>query len=115
MRYPTARGRIRQPKNGPNKTEQAYMDLLEMRRLADEVLWYAFERIKLKLADRTFYSADFFIMLANMELEVHEVKGFWEDDARVKIKVAAEQFPIFRFIAIKKAPKKDGGWATEQF
>lgn len=34
-------------------------------------------------------------------MECHEVKGFWTDDAKVKIKVAAEQYP-FRFIAFKK-------------
>ena len=38
-------------------------------------------------------------------------KGFWEDDARVKIKVAAEVFP-FRFVAITRS--KDG-WKEEDF
>jgi hypothetical protein len=28
-------------------------------------------------------------MLADGQLQAHEVKGHWEDDARVKIKVAA--------------------------
>ena len=50
-------------------------------------------------------------MLASGELEMHEVKGFWREDARLKIKVAAEQFP-FRFVAVTKS--KDG-WATEEF
>ena len=44
-------------------------------------------------------------------MEMHEVKGFWRDDARVKIKVAADIYP-FRFLAIKKA--KDG-WEKESF
>ena len=33
-------------------------------------------------------------------IECHEVKGFWTDDARVKIKIAAELYP-FRFKAMK--------------
>lgn len=98
-----------------NKTEAAYAKTLEARRVAGEVAWYRFEGIKLRLADNTFYSPDFLVMLADGSLEAHEVKGHWMDDARVKIKVAADQYP-FRFIAVKAKAKKDGGgWAIEQF
>ena len=37
------------------------------------------------------------------------------DDARVKIKVAADMYP-FKFLAIKKRAKKlGGGWEIEEF
>ncbi|MBO9710543.1 MAG: hypothetical protein J7521_20270 [Caulobacter sp.] len=94
-----------------NKMEAEYGAMLEVRKRAGEVAWYAFEGIKLRLADLTFYSPDYLVMLTNGELEVHEVKGFWEDDARVKIKVAASLFP-FRFIAVQKAR---GAWSFEDF
>ena len=94
-----------------NKTEAAYAAEIEAQKHAGVVLWYAFEGIKLRLADRTFYTPDFFLMRASGELECREVKGFWEDDARVKIKVAAAMFP-FRFTGIKKIK---GGWAEEEF
>jgi hypothetical protein len=98
-----------------NKTEAAYGSELELRRIAGEVLWYRFEGLKLRLADNTFYTPDYAVMLSSGEMEVHEVKGFWEDDARVKIKVAAEMYP-FRFKAIKPLPKKEGGgWNIEVF
>lgn len=98
-----------------NKTEAAYAAHLELRKHAGEVLWYRFEGLKLRLADNTFYTPDFAVMLADGVLEVHEVKGFWEDDARVKIKVAADQYP-FRFLAVKARAKKDGGgWEFESF
>lgn len=98
-----------------NKTESAYCQILELRKRAGEIDWYRFEGIKLRLADNTFYTPDFSVMLANGEMEMHEVKGFWADDARVKIKVAAEQYP-FRFIAVKpKAKKAGGGWEVEEF
>lgn len=98
-----------------NKTESAYAQHLEMRKRAGEISWYRFEGLKLRLADNTFYSPDFFVMLSSGELEAHEVKGHWQDDARVKIKIAADQYP-FRFIAIKAQSKKaGGGWATEEF
>jgi hypothetical protein len=48
-------------------------------------------------------------------LEAHEVKGRWADDARAKIKIAADRYPM-RFVAIKAKPKKDGGgWAVGEF
>jgi hypothetical protein len=58
-------------------------------------------------------------MSASGLMEMHEVKGFWQDDARAKIKIAADIFP-FRFIAIKgkSIAKKNGGgwsWDTEAF
>lgn len=98
-----------------NKTESAYEDVLRMRQSAGEILWYRFEGLKFRLADNTFYSPDFVVMLNSGEIEAHEVKGFWTDDARVKIKVAASQYP-FRFVAIKAKPKRDGGgWDMEEF
>ncbi len=98
-----------------NKTEAAYADFLEMRRRCDEIWWFKFEAIKLRLADNTFYTCDFAVMAADRTLELHEVKGFWQDDARVKIKVAASLYP-FRFIAVKpRAQKHGGGYEVEQF
>jgi len=98
-----------------NKTESAYEDVLRMRQHAGEILWYRFEGLKFRLADNTFYSPDFVVMKNDGQIEAHEVKGFWTDDARVKIKVAAAQYP-FRFVAIKaKAKKNGGGWEMEEF
>jgi hypothetical protein len=94
-----------------NKTEAAYAARLEAQRQAGDVLWWAFECLKLRLADATFYSPDFIVMLSDGSIEAHEVKGHWQDDARVKIKVAAETFP-FRFKAFKK---KGNGWIEEAF
>lgn len=104
-----ALGRMKQGKM--NKTEQEYEQQLKWRQRSGEVAWYKFEGIKLRLADSTFYSPDFFVMLSDGTLEVHEVKGHWRDDARVKIKVAAELYP-FRFIAVTK---KAGRFQIEEF
>ena len=99
-----------------NKTESAYCQHLELRKRAGEIVWYRFEGIKLRLADNTFYTPDFAVMLATGEMELHEVKGgFWTDDARVKTKVAADQYP-FRSIGVTVKPKKaGGGWKIEEF
>jgi hypothetical protein len=99
-----------------NKTETEYAALLEAhRRDGGWVEQYWFEGIKLCLPGGVFYTPDFLVLCVSGFLECHEVKGFWTDDARVKIKVAAATFP-FKFIAVKKLPKKNGGgWGIEDF
>lgn len=98
-----------------NKTEQAYAMTLDQRKHAGEVAWYKFEGLKFRLADNTFYTPDFAVMLSDGALEAHEVKGFWQDDARAKIKIAADLYPL-RFVAIQARTKKDGGgWKVEEF
>lgn len=98
-----------------NKTEAAYeRDLRDAQTLGD-ILWYRFEGLKLRLADNTFYTPDFAVIARDGVLECHEVKGFWRDDARAKIKIAAEMYP-FRFKAVKVRAKRDGGgWIEEAF
>jgi hypothetical protein len=91
-----------------NATEAEYARLLDSEKQAGAVAWWKFEGLKFRLADNTFYTPDFAVMLANGELQAHEVKGFWADDARVKIKVAADLYPI-QFYALRKQPKKAGG------
>lgn len=98
-----------------NKTEAAYAAHLESQRRSGNILWYKFEGVKLRLADNTFYTPDFAVMRSDGQLEMREVKGYWQDDARVKIKVAADSYP-FRFLAVKVIAKKNGGgWITEEF
>lgn len=93
-----------------NKTEAEYAAMLELRKRAGEIAWYAFEPFKIRLADRTFYDIDFGVMLADGRLEVHEVKGsFITDDGRVKLKVAAEHFPAQFFLC----QKAKGQWTVE--
>jgi hypothetical protein len=101
-----------------NKTEMAYEAHLFARKAAGEVAWYKFEGLKFRLADNTFYSPDFAVMLPDGTMEIHEVKGaeaIFRDDAKVKIKVAAELYP-FRFVAVFPKSKKDGGgWRFTEY
>lgn len=108
-----ALGRLKQGQM--NKTEALYSAYLDIQKHAGQIQWFKFEGVKLRLADATFYSPDFAVMNAKGEMEMHEVKGFWQDDAKVKIKVASDLYP-FRFVAIKALPKnKGGGWEEEEF
>lgn len=99
-----------------NKTEAAYEQHLKLLKHAGEVLWFRFEGVKLRLADNTFLTPDFAVMLANGQMEMHDTKGapaVFTDDARVKMKVAADTYPfVFRVIYPRK--KADGGgWHVE--
>lgn len=106
------RGRARQHTPGRmNKTESAYAQtVLDPRLAAGEIVAYWFESHKLRLADNTWYTPDFMVQLESGEIEYHEIKGHWEDDARVKIKVVASLYP-FRFVAIQR---KKGEWIIEE-
>lgn len=99
----------RQATKGMNQLERDYEQLLQQRLMAGDIRDYQFEGMKLRLAKATFYTPDFVVVTDCIEM--HETKGFWEDDARVKIKVAATQFPWMRFIAITKDKAKQ--WAYE--
>ena len=114
MRRLQALGRLKV--GAQNKTEAAYeAAVLRPALMSGDIAWYRFEGLKLRLADNTFYTPDYAVLRADGLMEVHEVKGFWTDDARVKIKVAADQYP-FRFIAVKaRAKKNGGGWDREVF
>lgn len=101
-----ALGRL--PVGQMNKTEMAYAGLLEGLKQAGQVQWYRFEGLKLRLADKTFYTPDFAVMRDDGVIECHECKGWMMEDANVKVKVAASMYP-FRFLLVRQLPKKDGG------
>jgi hypothetical protein len=105
-----ARGRL--PGTTMNGLETAYAAFLEARKTDRDVLWWKFQPMRLRLADGAFYKPDFGVLTRECLFELHETKGFWREASRVRIKIAAEQFP-FRFIAITRA--KAGGWEREEF
>jgi hypothetical protein len=94
-----------------NGLETKYAQRLEMLKYQGEILWYAFEGMKFRLADKTFYTPDFMVLTADNQLKAFECKGHWLDDARVKIKVAAEMYPI-QFVGVTL---KSGTWEYEKF
>lgn len=114
---PKARGRTAKREAGKmNGLELAYAEnVLEPLKRAGEILEYWFERFTFKIADDCRYTPDFVVLFPDGLLQCRETKGVWEDDALVKIKVAAEMFP-FEFIAIQRLPKKEGGgWKEREF
>jgi len=92
-----------------NKAEAEYASHLGLLLAAGEIVAFDFEPLKLRLADKTYYSIDFLVQLPDGNLEAHELKGHMEDDASVKIKVGQERAPWLRFYLIRK--ERGGGWS----
>lgn len=110
-----ARGRLKPGQR--NATEAAYEQHLELLRRAGEIAWYRFEGIKLRLADNTFLTVDFAVMRTDGQLEMHDTKGspaIYQDDAKVKMKVAAEMYPFVFRVAFPRRKKDGGGWLVEE-
>ena len=100
-----------------NKTEAKFADYLEQLKHMKEIKAWNFEPIKFTLArnvkgarNATSYTPDFLAVYPAW-LTFYEVKGFWRDDALVKIKVAADKFPWFKWYAVQW--KKE--WVFKQF
>lgn len=96
-----------------NKLEAAYAQHLDVRRHLGEVARFDYEAVKLKLAPSTFYTPDFRVILADGSEEYHEVKGFWEDDARVKIKTAAGLHDCYVFRSVTR-DRTTKDWKIEE-
>jgi hypothetical protein len=94
-----------------NKTERRWLAVLRER---------AYERIgiqdvTLRLANGVRYTSDFSAVTkceVGRFLTLYECKGGFErEDSWIKLKMAASQFPVFRFV---KAQWKDGQWTETE-
>ena len=89
-----------------NKTERRFYEWVQRR---DGFLWIGVQNVTLKLADDTRYTPDFMGIRPN-GITAWEVKGFMRDDALVKLKVAARQFPWIDFVLVKANKANKGDW-----
>lgn len=114
----TGRG-VRPDNTQMNRLEREYSEHLERRKQAGEIYDWKFHAVTLKIADPpnakcATWSPDFAVWTNEMVLEFHDTKGFMEDHAQVRIKVAASQFPHPVFIVTKKAKKNGGGFEIKE-
>jgi hypothetical protein len=94
-----------------SKLEERYAQHLSLLQRAGEIHAFWPQPFGLRLAPKTFYHPDFLIQLTDGLLEIHETKGYWEDDARAKWKIAATLYPCFAFVAIQWVK---GAWVEER-
>lgn len=91
-----------------NKTEAAFLDELQS---SDKYAAIHTQGLTLLLGANCRYTPDFFTIDKEGKAVAWEVKGFWRDDARVKIKVAARTYRWIKFIAVQK---QKGDWVYEE-
>ena len=117
-RLRTGRG-IRPDNSVMNRLEAEYAGHLANLKAAGEIYDWKFHAFTLKIADPpnakcATWSPDFAVWTNDMVLQFHDTKGFMEDHALVRIKVAASQFPHPVFIVTKKAKKDGGGFEIKE-
>lgn len=112
MKKTNGRGRTAGRGRDMNRTERAYAQHLLARMIDGDIIRFDFQAMKFRLASGCWYEPDFLVMRSNGLIEIHEVKGFMEDDAAVKLRVFAEQYWCFRVILVRLG---DGNqWTFEE-
>jgi hypothetical protein len=106
------RARARHVPGVLNRLESEWASILELEKRAGKILDYRYEALKLILADRTTLTPDFLIIEADGTLRLDECKGYMQEDANVKLKVAARLFPWFKIRLVRKAGKS--GWRIDE-
>ncbi len=102
-----------QKSNFRSKLEKRYAELLDLHVKSGVILDARYEAMKLRLADNTHYTPDFFLTFPD-RFEFHETKGFKRTSGMLKIKMAAQQYPHFRFVMVE-AGKKLGEYIYTDF
>ncbi len=88
--------KVQSVKHGPvmNGLERKYADRLDAMQATGLIAHYWFQGFTLLLAADCRFTPDFVVQFPDGSLEIHETKGFFRDDAKVKLKVCARQFPF---------------------
>jgi len=95
-----------------NKLEAAYADYLEAQRQSGKIARWWPKPFKVRLANKCWYEADFMVQALDGALAIHEAKGFLREDAHLKLKFLAKEFP-FPVVMIQKE-KCRGGYIWKQ-
>lgn len=119
----------RQPPRMSTEEAEYAREHLKLRQDAGDILTWGYECFTLRLAPGVTYTPDFHVVHADgsfcfVELKStwrkKEGKGYsygahWEEDSRVKFRMAAELHPLITFLAVRKLHPDEGiGWETFQ-
>ena len=91
-----------------SKLEAAYAAELAAQQQAGVVRGWRYEALTVRLLSGIRYTPDFVVWRPDGSLELHEVKGWWREDAKLKFREAAAQWPMFRWVVVSRP--KGGAW-----
>ncbi len=106
-----AKARLVAPDPYKSGLEREWAEYLAWLRLGGEIENWIYEGVTLKLANDTRYTPDFLVITKSGGIECHETKGHMREAARVRLNVAAHDFPWFTFVLIRKIK---GEWVLEE-
>lgn len=111
------RCQVRDVETGENKTELAFRREILIPLLDEGVLIrvdYEVEGLRVGPPGTAgVYWPDYRVIWAEGLIDFVEVKGYWLDDARVKIKAAASMHPYAFHAAMRRKKADGGGWTIE--
>lgn len=84
-----------------NGLERQWLEVLRSRPFD----WLGIQPMGLKLADNCRYHPDF-VTLCDGQITAWETKGFMRDDAALKLKIAARNYPFIRFVLVTRVKKE---------
>lgn len=98
-----------------SQLEADYAQHLAALKLAGKIEDFVYHPFRMKIAGGAYYTPDFIVIAkpdvawdqGYSQIEIHECKGFWRESAAVRVKVAADKFPWFRFRIVSWARKTD--------
>jgi hypothetical protein len=92
-----------------NQTERDYWEHLRARLVAGEIVDFRYEALTFRLGHDCRLTPDFLVLLPDGRAEFHEVKGFCEEDAKVKLRVFATLYPYWPiYVVTRERPL--AGW-----
>lgn len=104
-----------------SKLEAEWAARLQTLHAEGTVEWWRYKPMRLRIGVSggggtkrrvtSFYTADFGAVSGD-EFILYEVKGHWREAARVRIRAAADMYPMFRFVAVSR---EKGRWQMEEF
>ena len=81
-----------------------------------EIVWWGYECLRFKLADRTTYLPDFMVQAPDGSMSMIETKGSWKAKGaavtRVKLKTCAELYHMYDWYGVTH---RKGKWVWEEF
>lgn len=93
-------------KNQDSKLENDfYVSYIVPRLHSGEIVKCLSPGMQFYLAKSTTYKPDFVCLMSDGSLRIFETKGFFREDAIVKLKVSAEIFSFFQFFLVTKKGK----------
>jgi hypothetical protein len=91
-----------------SELEMLYAQFLDQLVREGVIHSYYYEPSTWHLGYRMSYCPDFLVILPDGSMEWHEVKGRPREDALVKLKAAASQYPLFSWALITAKIRKKG-------